>query len=408
MLNLSYLLVSGGKLSDTKPNRSSHRLLRFLIVFIVLLLGWSAAFFFLIVPHQAAAAPTHPKQVNKSSKTKTKQTPSSVPATPTHANYPTPPPSNDNAAPGVFPVHPNQGGYFEYRLAPGQSATATVVISNKTKASATYLVYPTRGITSDLTGVQYEQPEAGGSTNWINMKPHLITLNSGQGQRITVPITVPHGVKPGDYVDAIVGQGPPSANTSNTTHKGTTASILVTNRAIIAVVISVPGPNTTTIVTSKPTLVAQDNVRQVLNFPMKEIGDRLTAPYINAHVAACGSSSSLHTIKESLGEFVPFTSISYPVYLNSTALSKGCYTFAGSLRTGEVTTPFHYTFNVSSAATNVTPSRLLPSSTQQALNSLHAIERDVIGGIGVLIAAVIAWLVSRDWSRKKKQVAIVD
>ena len=395
-------------MSDTTPQRSSHRVLRFLIVFIVLLLGWGATFFFLIVPHQAAATPVNTKPVKKSGKAKTQPTPTSVPATPTHVNYPTPPPSSNNAAPGLFPLHPNHGGYFEFTLAPGQSATATVIVSNKTKSQSTYLVYPTRGITSNLTGVQYEQPEAGGSTNWINMKPHLITLNPGQGQRVTVPITVPHGVKPGDYVDAIVGQGPPSSSTSNTTHKGTTASILVTNRTIIAVVVSVPGPNTTQIVTSKPTLVAQDNVRQVLDFPMKEVGDRIVAPHIKASIAACGSSKSLHSMNEGLGVFVPFTSIVYPVYLNSTVLSAGCYTFDGSLRAGAVTTPFHYTFNVTQAATKVTPSRLLPSSTQQALNSLHAIERDVIGGIGVLVAAAIAWLASRDWKRKKKPVAIVD
>lgn len=397
---------------DTKAHKRS---LKFVIIFLVLLLIWAAIFWFMIEPHPTAPKPvtTTPAKTTKPVKSPPTTSP---PATPTHVNYPTPPPSKNNAAPGLFPVHPNHGGYFQYVLSPGQTAQATVILSNKTKTASTYLLYPTRGVTSNLTGVQYQQPDSGGSASWINIQPHLIALNANQGDRITVPIKVPSGVKPGDYVDAIVGQGPPSASNHSTTQKGTTASILVTNRTIIAIVISVPGPtNATKIVTSKPTLVAQDGVRQVLNFPMTETGNRLGAPHIQAVIKACGGSKSLHSINESLNVFVPFTSITYPVYLNNTVLPAGCYTFSGSISNKALdggaptsVTPFHYTFNVTSAATNVTPSKLLPTSTQTALNSLHAIERDVIGGIGVLVAAALAWIASRDWRRKKKLVSAVD
>jgi len=393
---------------DTKPKRRSlNRATKFVIIFLILLLIWAAAFWFLIEPH-----PTAPKQVTTPTVKTTKKTkttvPTTPPSTPTHANYPTPPPSANNAAPGLFPVHPNDGGYFDFQLAPGQSATATVIVSNKTKSQSTYLIYPTAGITSNLTGLQYDQPDPGGSANWINMKPHLITLKPNQGDRITVPVTVPKGVKPGDYVDAIVGQGPPSASTDSTTHKGTSASILVTNRTIIAIVVSVPGPDSVNIKTSKPTLAAEDGVRQVLNFPIKETGDRLAVPHINAKIQACGGGKVYHSMNEGLNVFVPFTSVQYPVYLNSTILPAGCYTFDGTLSMkqlgGSATTThhFHYTFNVTSSETHVSPSKLLPTSTQKALNSLHAIERDVVGGIGVLVAALIAWIASRDWTRKKK------
>lgn len=388
----------------TSPSPSRSRALKFIIIFLILLLVWAAIFWFTIEPH-----PTAPKPV-----TPTKTTQSKVPTTPSqppthHVNYPTPAPSKNNAAPGLFPEHPNHGGYFQYDLSPGQSAQATVILSNKTKSAGTYLVYPTIGITSDLTGLQYQQPEPGGSANWVNMKPHLVSLKPGGSTPITVPITVPRGVKPGEYVDAIVGQGPPSASNQSTTHKGTTASILVTNRTVIAIVVDVPGPtNTTTIVASKPTLTEQDGVRQVLNFPLKETGNQLGALSIDASIKACGSSTSKFSVNKNLSVFVPFTQITYPVYLNNTVLGAGCYVFSGKVSNRALdggaptsTVPFRYTFNVSSASTHVTPSKLLPTSTQTALNSLHAIERDVVGGIGVLIAAALAWIASRDWKRKK-------
>lgn len=309
-------------------------------------------------------------------------------------SYPTPPPSSNNAAPGIYPIKANHDGYFEFSLSPGQSATAEIQISNQSKSTETFLIYGAAGITSNVTGVAYTQPLAGGVASWLSTKPHLVTLTSGQKEVEVVTIHVPKGTKPGDYVGALVGQGPPSSQKVNTTKKQTSGALIVTSRSIVAIVASVPGPRTTTMVIGKPTLQAQNGIRQVINVPMKEVGNRLTHPSIDLVVSSCASPHrSVFIYKQQLDTFVPFTSIQYPVYLNQTVLPAGCYHVGGTVASNGNNYALHGTIHVTSAQTKVTPSRLSTVSIAQSLfTQVNLFKKLALIMAGVTILLILGFI----------------
>lgn len=322
-----------------------------------------------------------------------------VPVPASAANVPKLPANSDNAAPGFLPIQPNYHGYYQYSVQPGQTTpTASITVANTTSTTQSYLIYPTYGITSSYTGLQYEQADPGGPATWMNMSPHVVTLAPKQTEVETFSVTVPQGVPAGDYVLAVVGQGPPNSAQEATTKKSTSAAMIVTSRTIVADVIQVQGatPDSTDMQVGTPTLSTQSNYRQVVTIPMRELGNRLVHPMLNLSITTCTNPTPVFKItNRQLDTFVPFTSINYPIFLNNTILNPGCYEVSGTLSNATITGKFH----VTSKQANVNPAALLHPIQNQInqQNKKIALLLSVIGGIVavVALAALALFLLGR-------------
>jgi hypothetical protein len=333
-----------------------------------------------------------------------------VPVPSSAAKLPQLAPNANNAAPGFFSVQPNYHGYYQYSISPGQTTPpASITVSNTTQTPQSYLIYPTYGITSLYTGLQYQQADPGGPANWVDMQPHVITLAPKQAETETFTVTVPNGVPAGDYVLAIVGQGPPNSSKANTTKKTTSASMIVTSRTIVADVIQVQGsvPSSTDMQVGKPTFTTQSNFRQVLNIPMREIGNRLTHPILNLSVNTCVNPAAkpyFLVSNRQLDTFVPFTSIVYPLALNNVVLPANCYVVSGTLSGA----PFSSKINVTNKQANVNPAALLhPVQNQinQQNKLIHLLVMIIGGAIGLgILASLALFIIGR---RKRKGGTVI-
>ncbi|MHB8452008.1 MAG: WxL protein peptidoglycan domain-containing protein [Mycobacteriales bacterium] len=254
---------------------------------------------------------------------------SAAPASAAPASAASSPSAGDStAAPGLRAVHPGPQGYFELDLGPGATTRIAVVVHNFQPVAETYLLYQTDATTSQVTGVQYGQRRtpAVGVGAWLTPAVGTLRLGPGAAEQVSVTVTVPQGVGPGDHVGAIAAQSPnlPSGSVGGNGH-GTNVNLITTTRVVIAVVVHVPGPAITALQLGRPSLSTQDGVRQFLAIPMVDTGELLFKPLLTGGVTPCRGGPPVVRIDQQLDTFVPKTAISY-AYNLARALPAGCYT----------------------------------------------------------------------------------
>lgn len=268
----------------------------------------------------------------------------------------------DSAAPGLSAVQPGPDGYFEYTLAPGTSRSGSVQVENPTSAPATYDLYPADAGTSPDTGVAYGEAQSSteGAAAWVTLQVSTLQLKPKARQTVHFVVTVPPGASPGQHVAAIGAQSPSSTGKPEPVAGGGSVSLITSSRAMIAVVVDVPGPAANTLRLGHPSVgVEQNHTRQILSIPMANTGDLLTKPRLSGTIHPCATTSStLVDVHRQLDTMVPHTAIDYPWYLKH-ALGIGCYTAHLRLAVGKkVLTRFNGNLTVGSQATVQNPSHL--------------------------------------------------
>jgi len=146
----------------------------------------------------------------------------------------------------------------------------------------------------------------------------------------------------------------------------TKVAINVTTRSVVAIVVTVPGPQTYGIQLGQPSVHVETGVRQVLDIPMTSTGDMLMYPYLNTSLRSCSGGPTLLSLHRQLDTFVPRTSIQYPWYLQTPqhlqVLPAGCYLVGVQvLRSAGGTQLADQTFRVqikAAQASNVHPNKL--------------------------------------------------
>lgn len=291
------------------------------------------------------------------------------------------------AAPGLTPIRPGPKGYFYYTLAPGQSATAQAVVHDLSTSPARYLVYVTGATTSPVGGVSYGQPSAhpSGAAAWLRPSETTVDLGPKGAATVQARIVVPPGTLPGDYVAAIAAQDPTS-QAEAAPAPGQRFGFVVTTRAVVAVVVRVPGPMAPAAGFGRPSVAAQQQ-RQVLTIPIHDTGNQLMKPYLVGKVSSCSTPQPLFSLARQLDTFVPRTTVDYPWYLPS-VLSAGCYrvtldlrlgrngarlaTYDGTLRVGKAALPIRRATRTAGAGAGV-PGWLVAVAAVAALLLLGAL-----------------------------------
>jgi hypothetical protein len=113
--------------------------------------------------------------------------------------------------PGAFGVAPAPGpqgqltSYFQLAVAPGQAATATVVVANLAQQAETLALGHATGITAGNGGSAYLPPSGrcSGPACWVTGLPSRITLPVGYREMVAFTVRVPPRTPPGQYLTGI-------------------------------------------------------------------------------------------------------------------------------------------------------------------------------------------------------------
>jgi hypothetical protein len=133
--------------------------------------------------------------------------------------------------------------YFEMTLAPGQSATDTVVISNSSKSTETLKVSPSTGITAPNTGTAFDGyfTKCVGVGCWVTGLPAAVTLAAGTSKELGFTVRVPAGTPLQQYLAGITAEpkNAPAPVSVGTNGNGASAKAIIINQVTVAVAVTV-------------------------------------------------------------------------------------------------------------------------------------------------------------------------
>jgi len=260
-------------------------------------------------------------------------------------------------APGVRAVDPGPHGYFEFTAGPGASFRGGLVVTNTGPAPARYLLSAVPATTSPATGVSYGQPGTGGSgpAGWIALDAAAVDLAPGASTTVGFAVHVPAVLaRRGDYVAGIAVAAPaPPAQPPGPGSGGTGFAISPTVRSVVAVVVHVPGPVAGGFAIGAASVSAVQGIEQVVDVPMRSVGDLMTRPQATFALGPCGAAPVLHATRQ-LDTFLPRDAIVYQWPLGDDVLREGCWGVRVCLGTGGQPQCAASQFAVTSAA-QVTP-----------------------------------------------------
>lgn len=132
-------------------------------------------------------------------------------------------------------------GYWTITAQPGTKTKLYAVVGDVSKASAAVHIIPVDATDALFGGLAYNLPTAPlrHVGTWVHLPASKLSLNANKGAVIPFTVAVPKGTKPGQYVGGVSAYVP----SSNRQSSGN-AQVLVQPRVVTAVVVTVPGPQT--------------------------------------------------------------------------------------------------------------------------------------------------------------------
>ena len=119
---------------------------------------------------------------------------------------------------GLVPAPGSNGAdglYFQLTVPPGQSTTATVILTNLAAKTQELKIGRSVGVTAANGGTTYSVVAHGclGAACWVSGLPSLVTLPAHAQERLDFTVKVPNGTAPGQYLGGIAAApavAPPS------------------------------------------------------------------------------------------------------------------------------------------------------------------------------------------------------
>lgn len=265
------------------------------------------------------------------------------------------------AAPGVMPVNPGPGGFFEFPTGPGATASGQVVVKNVEDRPSRFALYPVEATTAPATGVSYGQrtSPARGPAAWIRLATNDLALGPGASTTVGFTVTVPPGTGPGDHIAGLVAENaeaPGPAPTILEGGNGASVQLQTTTRVVVAVVVHVPGPTAPGLELGAPSVRVENRSRQLLVIPMRSTGNVLMKPVLRGSVNRCSGGPPVLSIDWQLDTFVPATAIEFPHTIDGPVLPEGCYRVVLDATVGsDHLAAFQGDVQVSSEAARVAP-----------------------------------------------------
>lgn len=147
---------------------------------------------------------------------------------------------------GLKPENPNIG-YFQFTMYPGETRSDAVILLNYDEKPQNFLILPVDGYTADGGGIAYSFDHPNKLSNWVKTDGNgKYKLLGSRIQRVPFTVTIPDNTPPGEYYLGFLTALDESEATPEPTLAGTQQSfrIKVVAQVAIAIVITIPGPNT--------------------------------------------------------------------------------------------------------------------------------------------------------------------
>ena len=225
---------------------------------------------------------------------------------------------------GVAPAHsdpsrPVTEAYFVLDIAPGQSLSDAVLVSNTAGVPADVLVDAVDGITGVTSGAVYANraDSAHGAGTWITAAVSSITVAAASRSTVAFTVRVPAGTAPGDHLAGLAFE-----NAHPSTSQGRLAVTTVT-RSVIGILVRVPGPSSFHLHIDRAQIQQQPGGGgQSVVVAVGNDGSALGKPILA--VSVDGPSGYRRFLYRQLDTILPGDTIPYPVALPDN-LSPGDY-----------------------------------------------------------------------------------
>lgn len=227
-------------------------------------------------------------------------------------------------APGVLAG----GGYFAPTLSPGTTWTSELVVANDSARTAPIVVYGTDGLTAKVSGAVYSnigQPLRATGI-WVTPASQTVTLPPYGNATVRFSIKVPLSATSGDHLAGIAAQ-----NGSLSTSSSGDLRVAVVARAVVGVLVRVPGPASFSAALGAPTVTnGPDGVGEVVT-PLTDTGELIGKPTIN--VTLSGAGGYKNSVTKQVDTLLPGGTADFPVYwpdpLHGTYRITSCLTWSG-------------------------------------------------------------------------------
>jgi hypothetical protein len=154
---------------------------------------------------------------------------------------------------GTFGLNPAPGpqgqtaSYFKLSVAPGQAATATIVVTNLGDKTQTLALGRALGITAVNGGIAYQATVGGcaGASCWVTGLPSRVTLAAGDRESLAFTVRVPPKTPPGQYLSGIAAEPAAASSPVKVGSNGrSSAQAIIVDLVTVGVAITVGDPST--------------------------------------------------------------------------------------------------------------------------------------------------------------------
>lgn len=215
----------------------------------------------------------------------------------------------------------------------GTKLQESIAITNTGNTTGTANIYTADALAGQNGGIAYQphtSPRRSVST-WITLPLNKVTLSPKQMQVFTVQITVPRGMRPGDYVGGIVAEDS-SNQTFTRTGRNSKFSFMILKRSVLAVYITVPGTQIENLLTAGIKFQNNNSLPAIILSL-----NNLSTVVINAKGAlliADQKGRRIQLLPVQIINFLPQSNINYPVYLQGALPKAGVYRVVLELKYG--------------------------------------------------------------------------
>ena len=208
-------------------------------------------------------------------------------------------------APGVF----QRGDYFAPTISAGSTWTSELLVANDSATAAPIVVYGADGLTAIVSGAVYSnlgQPLHSAGA-WVHPASQSVTIPAQGQETLRFSVTVPRSATPGDHLAGIVAEsGPLSTSGSGRVR------VKVVARAVVGVLIRVPGPASFSVRVGPPTINrGPDQIGEIVT-PLTDTGRLMGKPTIKVSLSGPGGYNK--SVNRQVDTLLPGGTAQFPIY----------------------------------------------------------------------------------------------
>ncbi len=226
------------------------------------------------------------------------------------------------------PNDPSTRAYFKPTVAPGETFTDQVIVTNTGDSPVELAVSGVDGLTAATSGAVYgnRQDPVKKAGAWLNAPPGTVTVAPHSEQPVTFTVKVPKDAGGGDHLAGIAFED------VHPTSAGSNFAVTQVVRAVMGVEVMVPGPGAFSVHVDNAALQSLPGVSAAsVLVTLGNNGARLGKPGLS--VALTGPNGYKRTVSRTLDTILPGDTIAYPLAWPD-VLQSGDYSITASATPG--------------------------------------------------------------------------